>query len=130
MRDSRILGITPHLATNNLQEFQVVLDVQSPVPFQIDYLIKEPGGNVLSSLMMSPASVDPEDRQRLRFKATTLKALSPGNDTYVLSGRVAHLPTNEKPVPHFHPFEVQYRAVSNASGRLLLEVARQDPPPH
>ena len=129
-RDSSILGITPHLATDNLQKFQVVLDLQSPVPFQIDYLIKEPGGNVLSGLMMHPASVDPEDRSRVRFEAVTLKALSPGNDTYVLSGKVAHLPTSEKPVPRFVPFEVQYRAVSNAQGGSLFEISRQDPPSH
>ena len=130
VRDSRILGITPHLATNNLQEFQVVLDVQSPVPFQIDYLITEPGGNLLSGLMLSPASVDPEDRQRVRFEPMTLKALSANNETYVLSGKVAHLPTSEKPVPRFVPFEVQYRAASHSEGSYLLEVSRQDPPPH
>ena len=129
-RDSRILGVTPHLATDNLQTFQVVLDLQSSVPFQIDYLITEPGGNVLSSLMMHPAPVDPEDRPRVRFAAVTLKALSPGNDTYVLSGKVAHLPTSEKPVPRFVPFNIQYRAVSNTQGSSLLEVARQDPPSH
>ena len=31
---NRILGITPHLATDNLERFQVVFEVQSPVPFQ------------------------------------------------------------------------------------------------
>ena len=129
-RDSKILGVTPHLATDNLQSFQVVLDLQSPVPFQIDYLIKEPGGNILSGLMMRPTPVDPEGRSRVRFRAETLKALSPGNDTYVLSGKVAHLPTSEKPVPRFVTFEVQYRAVNNPQGGSLLEISRKDPPSH
>ena len=125
-RASRILDVTPHLATDNLERFQVVLDVKTLVPFQVEYLVKEPSGTVLSALMMAPASVDPKDRRMIRFGVTTLKPLTPGNDVYVLSGKVAHVPSDERPVPQFHPFEVRYRS----AGKALQEIYRQRPPAH
>ena len=126
-RSSQILNVTPRLAADrNKKQFQVVLDVKSPVPFQADYLITEPSGNVLSSLMMGPTRIDPKDRRRIRFPAVTLKPLTPGNDVYVLSGKVGHIPSEQRPVPQLHRFEVRYRSLNQA----LLEVSRQQPPPH
>ena len=125
-RESRILDVTPHLATDKVEEFQVVLDLKTPVPFQVDYLVKEPSGTVLSALMMGPTSVDPEKHTKVRFPVFTLKSLTPGNDVYVLSGRVAHVQSNERPVPQFHPFEVSYRS----TGMVLQEIGRQQPPAH
>ena len=123
---SRILDVTPHLATERLEKFQVFLDVKTHVPFQVDYLVKEPSGTALSGLMMGPASIDPKDETRVRFAAITMKPLKPGNDVYVLSGTVAHVPSDERPVPQFHPFEVRYRTLGNT----LVEISRQQPPPH
>ena len=125
-RASRVLDVTPHLATDNLERFQVVLDVKTPVPFQVKYLVKEPSGAVLSGIMMGPARLDPADKSKLRFPAETLKALNPGNNVYVLSGEIAHLPSEERPVPQFYPFEVRYRS----AGKELLEISRQQPPAH
>ena len=125
-RESRILDVTPHLATDNLEKFQVVLDVKRSVPFQVKYLIREPSGTVLSALMMGPASVDPKEKRRVRFPTDTLKPLTRGNDVYVLSGQVAHVPSDDRPVPQFHPFEVHYRALGNG----LHEISRQQPPAH
>ena len=125
-RASRILDVTPHLATDNLENFRVVLDVQSPVPFQADYLVKEPSGNLLSPFMMGPARIDPKGDRMVRFAATTLKPLTRGNDVYVLSGKVGHVPSDRRPVPELHPFEVRYRSV----GKTLVEISRQQPPPH
>jgi len=125
-RAKRMLDVTPHLVTDGAGCFQMILQVQTPVPFQVDYLIKEPSGNVLSGIMMSPVRVDPKGDTMLRFKAQTLRPLTAGNDIYVLSGRIAHLPTNERPVPEFHQFEVRYRLVGNA----LMEISRQQPPTH
>ena len=125
-RASRILDVTPYLATDNLEKFQVVLDVKTSVPFQVQYLIKEPSGTVLSALMVGPASVDPRGERRVRFAATTLKPLTRGNDVYVLSGKVGHLPSDERPVPELHPFEVRYRSLGNG----LREISRQQPPAH
>ena len=125
-RASRILDVTPHLAMDNLEKFQVVLDVKTSVPFQVMYLIKEPSGTVLSSLMMGPHRVDPKDKRVIRFPATTLKSLKPGNDVYVLSGTIAHVPSDERPVPPFHKFEVQYRC----QGKTLYEIYRQQPLAH
>ena len=125
-RESRILDVTPHLATDNLEKFQVVLDVKTSVPFQVQYLVKEPSGTVLSGLMMRPDSFDPKGKRRVRFTTETLKPLTPGNDVYVLSGQVAHVPLDERPVPQFHPFEVRYRFLGNG----LREISRQQPPAH
>lgn len=125
-RESRLLEVTAHLATDKLERFQVVFDAANPVPFQVDYLVKEPSGTVLSGIMMSPTRVDPTDDRRIRFPPVTLKSRTPGNDIYVLSGKIAHIPSDERPVPKFYPFEVQYRAV----GPLLREIDRNQPPPH
>ena len=125
-RANRILDVTPHLATDNLEKFHVILDVKTHVPFQVEYLVKEPSGTVLSGLMMRPASVDPKGKTRVRFTATTLKPLKPGNDVYVLSGTVAHVQSEKRPVPLFHPFEVHYQTL----GKTLVEITRQQPPPH
>ena len=125
-RTSRIIDVTPHLATNNLEKFQVVLEVKTSVPFQVEYLIKEPSGTVLSALMMGPGKVDPKGERVIRLPATTLKPLGSGNDKYVLSGRIAHVPSDERPVPPFHEFEVQYRC----QGKALYEIHRQQPPAH
>ena len=100
--------------------------VRTAVPFQVKYLVTEPGGNLLSGLMMSPARVDPKNKRLLRFRAVTLKPLTKGNDTYVLSGQVAHLPSDDRPVPEFHPFEVRYRF----EGDALIEISRKQPPVH
>ena len=125
-RANRILDVTPHLATDNLEKFQVVLDVKTSAPFQADYLITEPSGNVLSGIMMSPMSFDPKDMRVMRFPIATLHPLTDGNDIYVLRGKVAHVPRDERPVPQFHPFEVRYRA----TGKALQEISRKQPPAH
>ena len=132
-RTGRILDVTPHLATEDLERFQAVFEVQTTVAFQVSYSVTEPSGNLLSGFMLGPAPVDPQDtpldiqnRRLVRFAVTTLKPLTQGNDFYVLSGSVAHLPTDENPVPQFHSFEVRYRAVESR----LIEVGRQQPPPH
>ena len=125
-RTNRILDVTPHLATDDLEKFQVGLDVKTHVPFQVEYLVKEPSGTVLSGLMMRPVSVDPTGGTRVRFPTTTLKPLTQGNDVYVLSGTVAHVQSEKRPVPQFHPFEVRYRTL----GKTLVEISRQQPPPH
>ena len=132
-RAGNILDVSPHLATENLERFQVLFEVKTTVPFQVRHLVQEPSGSVLSALMMGPAPVDPQsfpvdlqNRRFVRFAGTTLKPLTRGNDIYVLSGSVAHLPTDENPVPQFHPFEVRYRAV----GSQLTEIGRQQPPRH
>ena len=125
-RANQILDVTPHLATDKLEEFQVVLDVKTHVPFQVYCLVKEPSGTVLSDLMMGPASVDPKGETRVRFGATALKPLKPANDVYALSGRVAHIPSDKRPVPQFYPFEVRYRTL----GKTLVEISRKQPPPY
>jgi hypothetical protein len=125
-RAKRMLHVTPHLVTDGVGHFQVLFQVQTAAPFQVDCIIKEPSGRVLSGLMMSPASIDPKGNSLVRFKRETLHPLTAGNDIYVLSGRIAHVPTNERPVPEFHHFEVRYRLVGNA----LVEISRQQPPPH
>ena len=125
-REHRILGVTPHFAADGQGKFQVVLDLRSTIPFQVKYLVKEPGGNVLSGLMMAPHPVDPKGQKRVRFPAVALKALTQGNDIYVLSGEVAHVASDERPVPDFHSFEVRY----HFSGRLWHEIGRRDPPAH
>ena len=125
-RESRILDVTPHLATDNLEKFQVVLDAKTSVPFQVKYLVEEPSGTVLSALMMGPVSVDPKEKRRVRFPTDTFKPLTRGNDVYVLSSQVAHVPSDDRPVPQFHPFEVRYRSLGNG----LREISRQQPPAH
>ena len=105
---------------------QRVLEVRSPVPFQADYLVTEPSGNLLSPLMMGPARIDPKGERRVRFAATTLKPLTRGSDVYVLSGKVGHVPSDKRPVPQLHSFEVRYRSL----GKTLVEISRQQPPPH
>jgi hypothetical protein len=122
----RMLAVTPHLIYDGADLFQVLFQVQTAVPFQVICLIKEPSGNVLSGIMMAPASVDPKGNQIVRFKPETLRPLTSGNDVYVLSGRIGHVPSNERPVPDFHEFEVRYRRVGN----VLVEISRQQPPPH
>ena len=85
-RESTILSVTPHLATDNLERFQVLFDVETSVPFQVYYRIQEPEpyNKVLSGLMTSKHPIDPKDRRRIRFPAETLKPRSPGNDVYAL----------------------------------------------
>ena len=125
-RGHRILGVTPHIAADGQGKFQVVLDLQNTVPFRVMYLVKEPAGHVLSGVMMAPHPVDSQGHNRVRFPAVALNALTRGNDIYVLSGKVAHVATEERPVPVFHSFEVQYRF----SGELWHETSRRDPPLH
>lgn len=125
-RAKRILDVAPHLVTDGEGLFQVILEVQSAVPFQIDYLIKEPSGTLLSGIMMSPTRINPKGERPIRFQAVTLPPLTADNDVYVLSGRIAHLPSNEQPVPEFHQFEIRYRVVGNR----LIEFYRQQPPSH
>ena len=125
-RTSKILDVTPHLLMDDLDRFHVVFELLSPIPFQADYLVKEPSGFLSSNIRLRPAQIDPKDRKLVRFQVTTLKYLPGDNNIYVLSGQVAHLPTAERPVPTFHSFEVQYRVVNQA----LHEIARQQPPAH
>lgn len=125
-RTNRLLTVTPHLATENLEKFQVVLDVKTSVPFQIDYNVTEPSGNLLSGFMTHPTSFDPEGSRRVRFRVINLKPLTEGNSIYVLSGNVAHVQSNERPAPQFYPFEVRYLS----TGKGLLEVSRKQPPAH
>lgn len=121
-----ILDVTPHLRTDNLERFQVALAVTTPVPFQVQYLITEPSGTILSSIMMGPERVDPKDNRLILFRVATLKPLAPDNDVYVLSGKVAHIPSDESPVPLFYEFEVHYRA----RGNRLHEFRRHLAPAH
>ena len=51
---------------------------------------------------------------------------SRGNDKYVLTGKAAHVPSDEKPVPQFHSFRVEYRVLD---GRLS-EISRVRIPVH
>lgn len=127
-RESTILSVTPHLATDNLEKFQVVFKTQTSVPFQMHYRIQEPEpfNNILSSLMMSPLSIDPKDRRMVRIRSETLKPLSPGNDTYVLRGTIGHVATDARPVPDMHEFEIHYRV----KGHELVETHRQQPLSH
>ena len=127
-REGTVLSVTPRLATDNLEWFQVVFDVETSVPFQVYYRIQEPDPykKVLSGLMTANQSVDPKENRRIRFSAKTLKARSPGNDTYVLWGKVGHVATDARPVPTMHDFEVHYRALGNS----LIEIRRQQPGPH
>jgi hypothetical protein len=76
--------------------------------------------------MMGPARIDPKGERRVRFAATALKSLTQGNDIYVLSGKVGHVPSDKRPVPELHPFEVRYRSL----GKTLVEISRQQPLPH
>ena len=123
-RESQILGVTPHLITDG-GSVRILLELQTPVSFQVKLMIKEPSNHVLS-FMMAPMSVDPQGKKFVRFQRENLKPLTKGNDIYVLGGEVAHVPSEERRVPDFHKFEVRYRF----SGNVLQEVARQDPPPH
>ena len=127
-RESTILSVTPHLATDNLERFQVLFDVETSVPFQVYYRIQEPEPykQILSGLMMAYQPHDPKDRRRIRFPAATLKPRSPGNDVYVLWGEVGHVPTDSRPVPEMHRFEVHYRVVRSN----LVEIHRHQPISH
>ena len=127
-KDSSILSVTPRLAVENLKRFQVVLEVQTSVPFQVYYRIQEPEpyNKILSSLMTANQPVDPQERRIIRFPPQTLKPRSSGNDTYVLWGHVGHVATEAKPVPVMHKFEVHYRVVGN----WLVEIHRLQPPSH
>ena len=125
-RASRVLGVTPHLAADGQGNFQVVLDLKTTVPFQVTYMINEPAGQVLSGLMTAPQPVDPKGIKRVRFPKQTLKPLTQGNDIYVLSGEVAHVATDKRPVPEFHRFEVHYRF----GGAIWHEISRRNPPSH
>ena len=125
-RECKILSVTPHLAAVGQGKFQVVLQLRNAVPFQVTYVVKEPAGNLLSGFMMAPQPVDPKGEALIRFRSETLKPLTQGNEIYVLSGEIAHVATDERPVPDFHTFEVQYRF----SGKTWSEIGRRDPPPH
>ena len=127
-RESTILSVTPHLATENLKRFQVLFDVQTSVPFQVYHRIQEPEpyNNILSALMTANHPIDPKERRRIAFPATTLKPRSPSNDTYVLWGEVGHVATDARPVPEMHKFEVHYRVAGNG----LVETHRQQSPNH
>ena len=125
-RVARMIDVTPHLVSDDLKNFRVLLRVGSPAPFQMDFLIREPSGNVLSPIMMSPHRVDPQNATSVRFQETTFKPLTPGNKKYILSGKVAHVPTDEKPVPQFHSFQVTYSVV----GGRLSEISRVPIPVH
>lgn len=122
-QQQRILDVTPHLLTDGTQ-FQVLFKTKTPAPFQFDQLVKEPGGNVLSGIMMGPQPAKPESLE-VRLRPQTLPKLTDGKIA-VLSGRLGHLPTPENPVPTMHPFEVKYRFVSGG----LQEISRMQPPPH
>ncbi len=126
-RESTILSVTPHLATDNLERFQVLFDVETSVPFQVYYRIQEPEpyNKVLSGLMTSKHPIDPKDRRRIRFPAETLKPRSPGNDVYVLWGEVGHVATDSRPVPEMHRFEVHYHVI----GSQMVETHRLQPAP-
>ena len=125
-REHRILGVTPHLVTDVQGKFQVSLMLRNTVPFQVSFMVKEPAGTLLSGFMTTPHHVDPKGSKLVRFQEMALKTLTRGNDIYVLSGKVAHVATDERPVPDFHSFEVQYRF----SGERWHEISRRDPPPH
>ena len=125
-RVARMIDVTPHLVSDDLKNFRVLVRVGSPAPFQMDFLIREPSGNVLSPIMMSPHRVDPQNATSVRFQETTFKPLTPGNKKYILSGKVAHVPTDEKPVPQFHSFQVTYSVV----GGRLSEISRVPIPVH
>ena len=125
-RVARMIDVTPHLVSNDLKNFRVLVRVGSPAPFQMDFLIREPSGNVLSPIIMSPHRVDPQNATSVRFQETTFKPLTPGNKKYILSGKVAHVPTDEKPVPQFHSFQVTYSVV----GGRLSEISRVPIPVH
>ena len=127
-RESTILSVTPHLATDKLGKFQVLFDVETSVPFQVYYRIQEPEPykQILSALMTSNHPVDPKENRMIGFPAVTLKPRSPGNDTYVLWGEVGHVATDSRPVPEMHRFEVHYRVVGNN----LVETHRQQPTSH
>ena len=124
----KILSVTPHLANDNLERFQVVFDVQTPMPFQVYHRVQEPEphSKILSALMTSHHPVDPKGESRIRFPVTTLKPLSPSNDVYVLYGELGHLPSELNLVPTMHKFEVHYRVV----GDQLVEIFRQQAPAH
>ena len=125
-KDSTILNVNPHLATEHLERFQVVLDVQTSVPFQVIYRIQEPDpyNKILSSIMTSNHPIDPKGQRRIRFPVQTLKPRSPGNDTYVLWGKVGHIATESRPVPEMREFEIRY----SVSGDSLIETYRRQPP--
>ena len=127
-RESTILSVTPHLATDNLEKFQVLFDVKTSVPFQVYHRIQEPEpyNKILSGLMTAHQPVDPKDRRRIRFPVETLKPRSAGNDTYVLWGEVGHVVTDSRPVPEMHRFEVHYRVM----GSSLMEILRKQPTSH
>ena len=122
-RENTLLSVTPRLATDNLELFRVMFDVQTSVPFQVYYRIQEPEpyNKILSHLMTANHPVDPKEHRRLRFPEQTLKPRSAGNDTYVLWGKVGHVSTDARPVPVMHEFEVHYRVEEN----MLVEVYRR-----
>ena len=125
-REGNILDVTPGLLTEGLERFQVVFEVKTTVPFQVTHSVTEPSGNLLSGFMLHPVPVDPQKfpedpthRRFVRFPATSLKSLKKGNDIYVLSGSVAHLPTDENPVPKPKPrWDVHLSRAGKGSGCL------------
>ena len=123
---NRNLNLTPHLATEHLERFQVVIETKTIAPFQVDFAVTEPSGNLLSGYMTAPTRIAPQQAKPVRFPVQTLKPLTGNNDIYVLSGKVSHVPTDQNPVPQFHRFEVKYRAVGNK----LLEIDRVPIPVH
>lgn len=122
----RIFEVTPHLITDGAGLFQVMLQLATPVPFQIKHLIKEPSGRALSGVMLSPTPVDPQGKLEVRFRGSKLSAKTDDNDLCILSGSVGHLPTAQQPVPQMHAFEVIYRIVDGQ----LHEIRRLQPPAH
>ena len=125
-RAERLLSVTPHLDTDGAGHFRVIFQVETVVPFQMKYLISEPSRNGLSGIFTSPTRVDPKGNRIIVCPVRSLRPLTAGNDIYVLSGVIAHVPTDERPVPEFHRFEVQYRLMGNA----LQEISRLQPPAH
>ena len=125
-RESLILGVTPHLVTDNDGRVRVIFELKTGVPFQVKFMITEPSGKVLSGIMMAPHSVDPDGKKFVRFQPQQLKPLTRGNDICVLTGEVAHVASEQRQVPDFHKFKVTYRF----SGNGLQEIERQDPVPH
>ena len=75
-RATRRIDLIPHLTTNDLENFRVLIQVGSPAPFQVDFLTQEPSGNVLSPIMMTPHRVDPGEKEFVRFQEVAFKPLT------------------------------------------------------
>ena len=125
-RQSQFLAVTPHLVLGKKGTVRVIFKLRTQAPFRVKFLIKEPSGNVLSGIMMTPHPVDPDGASIVRFQPQQLKALTRGNDTCVLQGEVAHVASERRRVPEFRSFKVSYRFTENG----LQEIERHDPVPH